>query len=279
MSTGMTKTLLIISGGEASVEVARRAKDNGHAVVVSDADPQAPAFAFADSCLIADVHGAGETAAAAERYNRKIRKIDGVVCTADAILTAATVADRLRLPGPPLHVAELISDRLMIGRTFVSAGIAAPWQAEIFTPQDLQRAMIAKGRDLAVKPVENRGPDGVEPLAGVEDFNAAFQRARFHSPSERVMVQQGLEGMRLHIAALVLNGVCHVASCPEKPAADALSRAASALGITDGPLVGEIVMHQGVPHVVEISARLGGFNDAATRLALGETVSPDSLQA
>ena len=157
----MTKTLLIISGGEASVEVARRAKDSGHAVVVSDADPPAPAFAFADSCLIADVHGVSETAAAAERYNRKIRKIDGVVCTADAVLTAATVADRLRLSGPPLHVAELVSDRLMIGRCFASAGIAAPWHAEIFTPQDLQRAMIAKGHDLVVKPAENRGPDGV----------------------------------------------------------------------------------------------------------------------
>lgn len=275
----MTKTLLIISGGEASVEVARRAKDGGHAVVISDADPQAPAFAFADSCLIADVQGVSETAAAAERYNRKIRKIDGVVCTADAALTAATVADRLRVPGPPLHVAELVSDRLMIGRCFVSAGIAAPWQAEIFTPQDLQRAMIAKGRDLAVKPVENRGPDGVVPLAGVEDFSAAFQRARFHSPSERVIVQQELDGERFQVSALVLNGTCHVAGAGEKAMAGAVSRAASALGLTDSPLVCEIVMHQGVPHVVEISTRLGGFLDAATRLALGEAVAPDQLQA
>ncbi|HSS14610.1 MAG TPA: hypothetical protein VLL04_11995 [Rhizomicrobium sp.] len=277
----MTKTLLIISGGEASVEVARRAKESGHAVVVSDSDPQAPAFAFADSCLIADVHGASETAAAAERYNRKIRKIDGVLCTADAVLTTATVADRLRLPGPPLHVAELASDRLMIGRCFASAGIAAPWHAEIFTPQELQRAMIARGRDLAVKPVENRGPDGVILLAEVEDFSAAFQQARSHSPSERVMVQQGLEGPRLYMAALVVSGVCHVAGSPEKTVADTMSRAASALGITDGPIACEIVMHQGVPHIAEISARLGGsgFLDAATRLALGETVQPADLQA
>src|SRR4029077_9829599 len=119
----MTKTLLIISGGDASVDVARRAKESGHAVVVSDADPQAPPFAFADSCLIADVHGADETAAAAERYNRKIRKIDGVICAADAALTAATVASRLRLPGQPLHVAELINDRLMTRRAFASAGV------------------------------------------------------------------------------------------------------------------------------------------------------------
>jgi formate-dependent phosphoribosylglycinamide formyltransferase (GAR transformylase) len=59
----MTKTLLVISGGEKSVEIVRALRTMGHAVVVSDSDPQAPAFALADSCLIADVHGASETAA------------------------------------------------------------------------------------------------------------------------------------------------------------------------------------------------------------------------
>ena len=274
----MTKTLLIISGGSAAVEAARHARETGHTVVISDSDPQAPAFAFADSCLIADVHGAGETAAAAERYSRKIRKIDGVLCLADAALTAATVTDRLRLPGSPLHVAELVSDRLAIRRCFASAGIPTPWHAEIFTPQELQRAMIAKGRDLVVKPVENRGPDGVVRLAEIEDFNAAFQRARLHSPSERVMVEQELEGERVHVAALMLNGVCNVAEA--EAMADITGRAASALGISDGPLVSEIVTHQGVPHVVEISARLCGsaFLAAATRLALGENVSPHDLR-
>jgi biotin carboxylase len=276
----MTKTLLIISGSSESAEVARRAREIGHIVVVSDSDPQAPAFAFADSCLIADVHGAAETAAAAERYSRKIRKIDGVLCLADAALTAATVADRLRLPGPPLHVAELVSDRLAIRRCFASAGIATPWHAELFTPQELQRAMIARGRDLVVKPVENRGPDGVTRLAEVEDFTAAFQQTRLRSPAERVMVEQWLEGPRAPLAALMLNGVCHVAGSPEAALADLTGRAASALGISDGPVVSEIVMHQGVPHITEISARLCGpaFLAAAIGLALGETVSPSDLR-
>ena len=36
----------------------KRAKEMGLYVVVSDRDPEAPGFAFADSCLIADVYGA-----------------------------------------------------------------------------------------------------------------------------------------------------------------------------------------------------------------------------
>jgi len=277
----MKKTLLIISGGGECAEVARQSRESGHTVVISDSDPQAPAFAFADSCLIADVHGAPETAAAAERYNRKIRKIDGVLCLADAAMTAAMVTERLRLPGMPLHVAELIGDRMAMRRCFGSAGVPTPWHMEIFTPQELQRIVIAKGRDLILKPVDNRGADGVEPLAEASDFAAAFQRTRFHSSDERVLVEQWLDGPRFHLAAMVIGGECHVAGTPDKAAADALARAASAVGLNEGPLVGEIVMHQGIAHVVEISSRLNGphFLTAAAKLALGETPSPEDLLA
>jgi len=266
----MSKTLLIISGGQEAVDIAKAARDTGHTVVVSDADPQAPAFAFADSCLIADVHGADETAAAAERYNRKIRKIDGVLCAADAALTAATVASRLRLPGQPLHVAELISDRLMTRRAFASAGVPTPWHMEISTPQALQRVMIARGCDLVVKPVENRGPLGVIRLTAAGDFAQAFEEVRRHSPSERVMVEEGLDSARVTIAAMMRDRRCFAANEPAM--AELIGRAASALGINDGPVVGEIATHQGVMYVTEISARLGSsaLTADAARLALGE---------
>ena len=267
----MTRTLLIVSGSGEAAEVARRVREMGHTVVVSDADPQAPAFAFADSCLIADVHGASETAAAAERYNRKIRKIDGVLCAADAALTTATVAGRLRLPGLPLHVAELVADRLAIRRCFQSAGVPVPWHMEVSTPQELQRIAIAKGRSLVVKPVDNRGPDGVQRLAEVEDFAAAFQLARAHSASERVMVEQELEGQKVRIALLIQSGASQLAGSPDSAMAAAANRAASALGLEGTPVLCEMAMHQGAPHVTDISARLHGLDllEPAVRLALG----------
>jgi formate-dependent phosphoribosylglycinamide formyltransferase (GAR transformylase) len=249
-------------------------------VVISDSDPQAPAFALADSCLLADVHGANETAAAAERYNRKIRKIDGVLLAADAALTFAMVTERLRLPGPPRHVAELMADRLLTRRSFASAGIAAPWQAEIFTPQELQRAAIARGRELLVKPVENRGAAGVTRLSEEADFAAAFQLARSHCSSERILVEQELEGSRFTIEGLMLNGICHVRAGTAPLLSETCGRAALALGLCDGPVVCEIVVHQSVAHVVDISPRLDSpqFLSAATKLALGENPSPDDLR-
>src|SRR6202042_1265846 len=115
------------------------AKEMGYTVVVSDRDPEAPGFQHADSCLIADVYGADETAAAAERYNRKIRKIDGGICVgADAPVTAAKVAKKRGLPGISVETAELACAKLAMKRRFAERGVRVPWFSEVTTLQALQ---------------------------------------------------------------------------------------------------------------------------------------------
>jgi biotin carboxylase len=317
------KTLLIVSGGIEAADAARHAKALGHYVVVSDRDPEAPGFQFADSCLIADVYGATETAAAAERYNRKIRKIDGVICVAaDAPVTAATVAQRLGLPGIPLASAELACDKLAMKRRFAECGVPVPWFAEIPTPQALQRTAVERGRDLVIKPVDSRGSRGVQRVAQVADLDKAFLFARSHSPSERVMVEQYLDGPQVSTESVIVNGQCFTPGfsdrnyeyleryapffienggdlpsrlSPETQAKvkDVVARAAAALGVTNGTVKGDIVVHNGEPYVIELAARLSGgffctreiplntgidFIGAAIKVALGETVSPEELE-
>jgi len=321
MSSG--KTLLIVSGGIEAADAAKRAKEMGHTVVVSDRDPQAPGFAFADSCLIADVYGPSETAAAAERYSRKIRRIDGVICVAaDAPVTTATVAQRLRLPGISLASAELATDKFAMKRRFAECGVPVPWFAEVSTPQALQRVAIERGRDLVIKPVDSRGSRGVQRVAQVADLDKAFMLARSHSPSERVMVEQYLDGPQVSTESVVVDGRCftpgfsdrnyeyleryapffienggdlpsHLPADIQQKVKDVVGRAAAALGITNGTVKGDIVVHKGEPYVIELAARLSGgffctreiplntgvdFVGAAIRIALGETVAPEELE-
>ncbi len=271
----MGKTLLLLSGAQDGI--ARALREKGHALAVVDANHEAPAFAFADSCLIADVWQASDCTAAAERYNRKIRKVDGVLLAADAPMTVASVTQRLRLPGLPLYVAELAQDRLMTRRAFLSAGVNAPWHAQIATPQELQRAVIARGRDLLLKPAEQLGPATVRRLAGMDDSAAIFQQVRAASPSGRVLVELAQDTAQL--PAFLLAGTCHMAAEPNIRAI--VERAASALGIGEGPLVAEIAKADGVPQVVELSPQLGAsgeFLDAAVAWATGEDVSPQDLK-
>jgi biotin carboxylase len=270
----MGRTLLLLSG--AAPGIAKALREKGHALAVMDADAQAPAFAFADSCLIADVWQASDCAAAAERYNRKIHKLDAVLLAADAAVTAASVSARLRLPGLPLHVAELAQDRLMMKRAFRSAGVATPWHAQIATPQELQRAVIARGRDLVLKTVEQMGPSTVLRLGGMDDAAALFQQVRAASPTERAMVE--LVKDPIHLSGFLLAGTCHMAAAQDVRLI--VERAASALGISDGPVVAEITRDGGTVQLVELSPRLGAqgeFLDAAVAHASGENISSADL--
>ncbi|HEX4117428.1 MAG TPA: ATP-grasp domain-containing protein [Rhizomicrobium sp.] len=316
------KTILIVSGGIEAADAAKRAKDMGHMVVVSDIDPNAPGFAFADSCLIADVYGAEETAAAAERYNRKIRKIDGVLCVAaDAPITAAKVAERLSLPGLPVHVAELACDKLAMKKCFRDAGVAVPWFQEVATPQELQRIAVERGRDLVIKPVDSRGSRGVQRVAQVQDLAKAFVLAQSYSPTQRVMVEQYLDGPQVSTESLVTGGQCftpgfsdrnyefleryapffienggdlpsHLPAEIQEKVRDLVARAAKALGVREGTVKGDVVVHQNEPYMIELAARLSGgffctreiplntgvdFIGAAIRIALGEKVAVEDV--
>jgi biotin carboxylase len=318
----MTKTLLIISGGVEAADAAKRAKEMGYYVVVSDRDHQAPGFQFADSCLIADVYGASETAAAAERFSRKIKKIDGVICVAaDAPVTMATVTNRLGLSGISLETAALACDKLAMKKRFAACGVPVPWFGEVETPQALQRVAIERGRDLVIKPVDSRGSRGVQRVAQVGDLDKAFWFARSHSPSERVMVEQYLDGPQVSTESVVMNGECftpgfsdrnyeylerfapffienggdlpsHLPDQTQSKVRNVVAQAAAALGVTNGTVKGDIVVHKGQPYVIELAARLSGgffctreiplntgvdFIGAAIKVALGEPVMADEL--
>ena len=317
------KTILIVSGGIEAADAARRAKELGYYVVVSDRDPEAPGFAFADSCLIADVYSPTETAAAAERYNRKIRRIDGVICVAaDAPVTAATVAHRLGIRGLPLHAAQTACDKLAMKRCFADAGVPVPWFAPVETPQALQRIAIERGNNLVIKPVDSRGSRGVQRIAQVADLTKAFMLAREHSPTERVMVEEYLEGPQVSTESIIVNGKCFTPGFSDRnyeyleryapffienggdlpsqlsdetqfKVRAVVARAARALGVTDGTVKGDIVVHKGEPYVIELAARLSGgffctreiplntgvdFMGAALKLAAGDEVLVDELE-
>jgi len=315
----MQKTLLIVSGGIEAVDAARRAKEMGLYVVVSDRDPEAPGFALADSCIIADVYSPQETLAAARRYAMKLRKIDGVICmAADAPLTSATVAEQLRLPGISTDSAKLACDKLAMKERFLTAGVPVPWFSPVATPQALQRMAVERGQDLVVKPVDSRGSRGVQRVSAAADLAKAFQLARQHSPTERVMVEEYLSGPQVSTESVIVGGVCHTPGFSDRnyeyleryapyfienggdlpshlpqeiqeKVKDVVARAAAALGIVNGTVKGDIVVHDGEAYVIEMAARLSGgyfcsreiplntgvdFLGAAIRVALGEPVEP-----
>ncbi len=283
------RTLLIVSGGVEALPGIRRARELGLHVVVSDGSPDAPGLRAADDRLLASTYDVAATVAAARRYHREVRPLDGVTCIAsDVPVTVAAVAAELGLPGVPLEAAHLSADKLAMKRRLAERGVAVPWFAEALTAADLRRHVAAQGYPLVVKPVDSRGARGVLLLRdGRVDLEWAHATALRESPSDRVIVERFLAGPQVSTESLVLDDVAHTVGLIDRnyellerfaphviedggqlpsqlPAGtqaaihELIQRAVEAFGIRAGVVKGDVVVCDGEPHVIEVALRLSG---------------------
>ena len=318
----MQKAILIVCGGIEATHGIAHAKALGYHVVVSDGDPNAPGFALADGRLVASTYDARATANAAELYHRTVRPIDGVICMgADVPHTVSAVAQRLRLRGLSPETANLAMDKLAMKDRLKSHGVPIPWYAPLRDAADLQFAMLERGLDLVVKPVDSRGGRGVQRMNTGRDAATAYAEAKAQSPTGRVMVEAYLSGPQISTESILLNGVgytpgfsdrnyeyldrfapwfvenggdlpSHVAPAIRADVEATVTEAAKALGIADHNYKGDMVVHAGKAHVIELAARLSGgyfctreiplstgvdFVGAVMKLALGEPVTSADL--
>ena len=274
------KTLLIIGAGREQVPGIELAKKLGLHVVVTDGNAQAPGFAYADAGATVDTYDARGQASFAKAYNKK-RKIDGVMTLASDIPHIVSfVARALNLPAHPLSTAKRASDKLLMKRTFARHGVPIPFFKEIKSVSGLERFAGRHGYPVVVKPADSRGARGVCIVAeGGASLRRALASARAESPSKRVMVETFLPGPQLSTESVVYRGriVCTVVaernyggflinppyaiedggetpadlSAAQRRAVDlVLTRAARAMGITDGSMKGDLVYTAAGPKII-----------------------------
>jgi len=284
----MPKTLLIISGGIEAVPGIIRAKAMGLHVVVSDYNPDAPGFSYADDQIIASTYNIAETVAAAVGYHYNVRPLNGVICiAADVPLTVATVAGRLGLPGIPIETARLASDKLAMKKRFVEQGLTTPWFSSVASDEHLKVIVKQRGFNLVIKPVDSRGARGVARLTEEVNLTWAFAVAQKNSPTGRVMVEEFVAGPQISTEAVLLNGKGYtlgfcdrnyeflnrfapyiienggtqpsiLSDNNRRAVAELAVQTGIALGVTTGVIKGDMVLGESGPMVIEIATRLSG---------------------
>jgi biotin carboxylase len=283
----MPKNLLVVGGGIEAVPGLKRAKEMGLDLVVSDRDPDAPGFAVADDRLLASTYDIRATVAAARRYHREVRRIDGVMCIASDIpKTVAAVAADLGLPGISEESARLSSDKFDMKLKFHRDGVPVPWFSLVESAARLHE-ILSRGFPLVIKPVDSRGARGVLRLTEAVDLNWAYEFSASQSPSGRVMVEEFLAGPQISTESIVLEGVAHTPALADRnyefldrfaphiienggdlptrlsaeeqqSIRDLIQRAATSMGVRDGVVKGDVVFHEGKPFLIELAARLSG---------------------
>jgi len=292
-------TLWIVSGGAEAVPGIQRAKTMGLHVVVSDMNPDAPGFKEADDAVVADTYDAEGTAAAAAKFHKTKRPIDGVMCMAsDVPVTVATVAAALGLPGIPVESARLAADKLAMKQAFQRAGVPIPWFQAIHALDELSAVVKDRGFPLVLKPVDGRGARGVLRLTNDTDLAWAYAHAKSQSRSDHLIVEQYLAGPQISTEGLLVGGVgttCGfidrnyehletfapyiVENGGEQPSAlpppaerqisSTAMDAGRAMGIVNGSVKGDMVWTDRGPFVIEIAARLSGGWMSTDQIPLG----------
>jgi biotin carboxylase len=212
-------------------------------------------------------------------------------------------------------------DKLAMKRKFLADGVPVPWFAPIDSAMELERVVLEEGFPLILKPVDSRGARGVLLLTPEVELQWAFELSLEHSPSGHLIVERYLEGPQLSTESLILDGAAHTigvsdrnygrmaefapfvvedggelpSRLPAQSLADAhgvVEAAARSLGVTNGVIKGDIVIHQDKAYVIEVAPRLSGghfctveipfstgvdFVGNAIRIALGEKVTPEEL--
>lgn len=317
------RVIWFVGGGLETVPGVLRAKELGLHVVVSDRNPKAPCFAHADETVLADTYDAKATLAAARLRTRERGAIHGVICLAvDVPYTAAILAAGLGLRGISPHAARLAMDKLAMKDAFAAHGTPIPWYTRVHDLGHLRRLQRDDKGPLIVKPVDSRGARGVVRLLPDTDPRWAFEQARDWSPSGRVLVERYLEGPQVSTESLMLDGTAHTPGFSDRnyellerhapfmvenggdlpsflseemqrEIAELVGRGARAMGIREGVVKGDIVVHEDKPYIIELAARLSGgyfctheiplntgvdLVGLAIRHALGERIDPAELQ-
>lgn len=316
-------TLLVVGAGAEAAEGIRVARRLGLHVVATDRDPCAPGLALADDGLVASTYDVEATCEAALHFHRHVRPLDGVICIAsDVPRTVAAVAEALGLPGLSSASAHWVSDKLAMKQRLAEAGVPVPWFASVASADELESLARREGPSLVVKPVDSRGARGVVRWTPPLDLRWAFDFAQRESPSGRVLVERFLPGPQVSTESLVCGGRVHTVGLADRnyellerfaphmienggalpSRLDAATQqrihalvadAAAALGISEGVVKGDVVVHQGGPHLIELAGRLSGgrfctheiplatgvdFVAHAIRLALGIAPDPAALR-
>jgi len=301
----LKKTILIIGGSIDAAAGIQLAKQMGLHVVVSDMNPHAPGIAYADDYIEASTYDIENTVNAARAYqHRKKRRIDGVTCiAADVPQTVAAVAEAMDLPGISSSAAFLSSNKLEMKRRFAADHIPIPWFSAIHSAEDLHQVARSKNYPLILKPVDNRGSRGVARLIGDIDLNWAFNFALDHSTSKQVMVEQFLSGPQISTESIIIEGNAttpgfsdrnyeyldtyapfivenggdlpgHLTDHQKGEINDLIGQAAGSIGIFNGIIKGDIVIHLGKPYIIELAARLSGGFFCTHEIPLNSGVNP-----
>jgi biotin carboxylase len=279
----LNKNILLLGAGAEQCIAIRKAQALGYTVIACDGNSEAPGLEIADRGVTVDIRDATAVISLCKEFS-----VDGVFCHAVEIPeVVAEVAERLHLPGLSRATAQRCTHKPSRVKALRDAGVPVAGFVHVPKRELLLECAEGLGFPLVIKPVDNAGSRGVRLVAAAEELLPAYEEALAHSRSPEVLLESVLSGPQISTESVVYDGRVHTFAFADRNYENSeifapyfiedginypsvlsgelqlevvglVERTIRALQIDFGAAKGDIIIHDGVPHVIEMACRTSG---------------------
>ena len=288
----MDKYLIVIGGGILQVPTLEVAHSMGLKVCVMDMDPNAPAGQKADAFLPVSTKDIEKAITQAKKFANNHEVVGVYTQGCDVELTVAKVAQALNLPHIDIQSAHDCNNKISMRERLAKFHVAGPKFSWANTYEEAIEKAAAIGYPLVVKSIDNSASRGVRIIHSPTELQAACVEAQKYSfYDKRILLEERLVGEEYSVDTVVYDGIVYPGGIsdrefdfstefavqtgsvtPSKLSENIqdkmyklMQEAATAMGITQGAFKGDLILCDGEPKIIEITARLSGGFDSQYR--------------
>ncbi len=295
MKNNCQKGILIVGAGVLQVPAVRKAKELGYYVYITDQNINSEAAKLADQAFeisTKDIDSHVKLAVELKSKN-KIAAVYTQGC--DVEYTVAMAANAAGLPGIKPEAALNCNDKVRMREILNKQLVDYVKYASCKSEEDVINAVTRVGFPCIVKPLDNSASRGVKILrAGttIKDIVNAYSEALSYCfLRKEVIVEEFFSGDEYSVDTVIYNGKLFPAGVSDrqfrsikqysvqvgsltpsllseklqKQLYDLMEKAASALGIDNGAFKGDLIISEGKPRIIEVTARTSGGFDSQYR--------------
>jgi biotin carboxylase len=275
----MTKTLLVLAASTYQIPAIKTAKRLGYRVLTADNIPSNPGHLLADASFCID------TTDLDGMLNLAIREgISGVIASGTdvAVTTAASISEKLNLPGVNLVAAQVLTHKQRFREFLKDSGFPCPRTFSIINnvpPED----DCFDGRKWLVKPSQSSGSKGVFIVTTKEEFNSYIRESCSFSLDGTALFEEYIEGTQHTVEGILREGKIRLGLLTDRDTAipphtatmghrvpsrlpknvheklyKTVEQVLDLLGVANGPFDCDFVVNGDQVVLIEITPRLGG---------------------
>lgn len=193
---------MILGANTLQIPLITKVNDMGYTSVVVSPNPDEPGFEIANHKVYVDVTDEEAILKAAREYN-----IVGIITdqTDIAVRSVAYVAEKLGLSGIGYETACLFTDKYLMREKCKEIGIKTLEYKLVSSLEDALLFYRELKAPVIIKPVDNQGSRGVSLAKTEEELITKFTETLEYSRSNRVLIEQFVEGREFVVEAIACN--------------------------------------------------------------------------